>query len=214
MVRVFHKPTLTFHLPGSVHPPLLLIGPGTGVAPFVSFLEHRMEIAKERQKNRGGELISSGVWRGGFELEGDCDLPCEGNEVNRFIHSVLPGPIFLFYGCRNEHDYLFQERLSYFSRHKILTSLSVAFSRPAPPREKQYVTHMLQRKREEISCLIVEENASIYICGDGNHMAKDVQQALKEILTETYPDNPLLQDINSYWNDLRTRRRLLLDIWS
>ncbi|MFX8805340.1 hypothetical protein ABTM67_19200, partial [Acinetobacter baumannii] len=70
-----------------------------------------MEIAKERQKNKGGELISSGVWRGGFELEGEC---CEGNQVNRYIHSVTPGSIHLFYGCRNEHDYLFQERLKYF----------------------------------------------------------------------------------------------------
>lgn len=216
-LRVFRKPTLSFHLPGSVHHPLILIGPGTGVAPFISFLEHRMEIAKERQKNRGGELISSGVWRGGFELEGENDLPCEGNQVNRYIHSVTPGPIYLFYGCRNEHDFLFQEKLSYFSRHKVLTSLSVAFSRPNPASgeaRKEYVQHHLAQRSAELSKLIVEENAFIYICGDGNQMAKDVQQTLKQMLVEAYPQHPQLQDINQYWNELRTRRRLLLDIWS
>jgi hypothetical protein len=27
-VRVFHKPSICFHLPGSVAPPLILLGPG------------------------------------------------------------------------------------------------------------------------------------------------------------------------------------------
>jgi sulfite reductase alpha subunit-like flavoprotein len=207
-IRIFHKPTLTFHLPGSVSHPLILIGPGTGVAPFISFLEHRMEIAKERQKNKGGELISSGVWRGGFELEGDV---CEGNQVNTFICSVKPGPIYLFYGCRDQHDYLFQDKLQHFSKHKILTDFSVAFSR-LPGKGKEYVTHKLVEKKKEIAQLIVEEQASVYICGDGNQMAKDVQTVLREMLTELYPEK--VGDINQYMTDLRTRRRLLLDIWS
>ena len=95
-LRVFLKPSLHFHLPGSVQHPLLLIGPGTGVSPFIGFLEHRSHIEKERKK-RGGEIISTGVWRGGFELD-DTDLPCECNSVENYIHSVLPGHITLYFG--------------------------------------------------------------------------------------------------------------------
>jgi sulfite reductase alpha subunit-like flavoprotein len=227
-IRVFHKPTLTFHLPGSVHYPLLLIGPGTGVAPFLSFLEHRMEIAKERQKHRnGGELISSGVWRGGLELGDlmdscDIDLPCEGNTVTRYINSVhSPGKISLFYGCRNEKDYLFHEKLEdYFVKNKVLTELSVAFSR-MEGKEKQYVTHKLKERKIELGKMIVEESAFIYICGDGTKMAKDVQAILREVLIEYYQEKKgkdgkinVEETVNQYWNELKTRRRLLLDIWS
>lgn len=38
-VRIFHKSSITFKLPGSVAPPLVLIGPGTGVSPFIGFLQ-------------------------------------------------------------------------------------------------------------------------------------------------------------------------------
>lgn len=54
-IDLFLKPTVYFHLPGSVHPPLLLIGPGTGVSPFIGFLEHR--AALEADKKRGGVRI-------------------------------------------------------------------------------------------------------------------------------------------------------------
>eukprot|EP01135_Chromosphaera_perkinsii_P003701 Nk52_evm19s252 gene=Nk52_evmTU19s252 len=44
-VLVFHKKTNDFNLPHSNETPLLLIGPGTGVAPFIGFLRER-QIAK------------------------------------------------------------------------------------------------------------------------------------------------------------------------
>lgn len=40
-VPLFLRPTRDFQLPASHAWPLLLIGPGTGVAPFIGFLQHR-----------------------------------------------------------------------------------------------------------------------------------------------------------------------------
>jgi methionine synthase reductase len=125
--RIFHKPTISFRLPGSVSYPLILIGPGTGVSPFIGFLEHRDILEKERMRS-GGEEICSGVWRGGFELSEE-DLPCESNIVEKYIHSIKPGSIDLFFGCRNDSDYLFKTELESFRKRRILTELKVAMSR-------------------------------------------------------------------------------------
>lgn len=56
-VRLFLKSSVTFKLPGSISPPLILIGPGTGVAPFMGFLQHRAMIEKEKKKE-GKPIIS------------------------------------------------------------------------------------------------------------------------------------------------------------
>ena len=95
-LRVFHKPTISFRLPGSVSHPLILVGPGTGVAPFVGFLKHREHLECERRQ-RAGQQMCTGMWRGGFELD-ECDLPCEGNVVETFINSIAPGPVRLYFG--------------------------------------------------------------------------------------------------------------------
>lgn len=83
-----------------------VIGPGTGVAPFIGFMEHRAVNDKERSQS--GEDTTTGLWRGGFELDEACKLPHEGNAIDNFIQHVNPGPMFLFYGCRNEDDWLFK----------------------------------------------------------------------------------------------------------
>jgi methionine synthase reductase len=209
-VRMFHKVSVNFHLPGSVAHPLILIGPGTGVAPFMGFLEHRQQICTERRRSAGSEDCCMGMWRGGFELE-DNDLPTEcSSYVEAYIHSVEPGPIHLFFGCRDTYDYLFHKELQDYLACHTLTELDVAMSRVGS--EKVYVTHKLRARAGEIARMILDDCAHIYVCGDGNHMAKDVYATIKSIVTNYARISE--EEAESMLQDMKLRRRYIVDIWS
>jgi sulfite reductase alpha subunit-like flavoprotein len=81
--------------------PLLMVGPGTGVVPFIAFAEER-----EHLKVKG-------------------DKVAEGH---------------LFFGCRDkDNDFIYRDYLAAMVDTKVLSSLSLAFSRPKDGSPKQYV---------------------------------------------------------------------------
>ena len=67
-------------------------------------------------------------------------------------------------------------------------------------------------KGVDLAPLILNSNAHIYICGDGNQMAKDVMKALVKILH----DNGDMSEENAlnFLNEMKCRRRLMMDVWS
>lgn len=71
---------------------MTVAGPGTGVSPFIGFLQH-LEALKQQQQRALG-------------------------------HS------FLFFGCRNSREFLFQQQLEHWAKGGVLAGLWVAFSRP------------------------------------------------------------------------------------
>lgn len=213
VLRVFYKPTINFRLPGSVAPPLLLVGPGTGVAPFIGFLEHRRYLESQRtqahSQRSGEDDATMGLWRGAFELQEE-DLQEELDDVEKYIASVPPGPVHLFFGCRNNDDYLFRKQMASFLEDRTLSSLEVAQSRLGT--SKEYVTHRIRSRGAEVADVLLRQGGYVYICGDGNQMAKDVHTALLEVVAE-HTD---LDDKESaeFLADLKVRRRYVLDVWS
>ncbi|RYG96991.1 hypothetical protein EON65_53535 [archaeon] len=206
-LRIFYKPTLCFRPPHNLSTPLIMIGPGTGVAPFISFLAHRyaQELDRRKQSN-SGDCCGEGLWRGGFELE---DLPSERGAVDKYIDSCVPGDVVLFFGCRNEDDFLFKQELALYEREHTLTRLYVAMSRQSD--KKVYVMHKIAEQSAYLCDLIVQQHAQVYICGDGNKMAKDVIAALKDVLMQGGMEK---EGAEGYVTDMQQRKRLLLDIWS
>jgi len=112
---------------------MIMIGPGTGVAPYRAFVEER-------------------------------------------VHTGAKGKTWLFFGTRNASDGFYTEEL-----RPHLTRLDCAFSRDQP--ERVYVQHKMREHAKDLYAWI-EEGAYVYVCGEAQHMAPDVQAALLDILQE------------------------------
>ncbi|XP_041458976.1 methionine synthase reductase-like isoform X2 [Lytechinus variegatus] len=183
-IPIYYRTNQHFHLPSDTSTPLILIGPGTGVAPFVGFLEHRSHMMKEA-------------------VEG----------------SMTFGPVWLFFGCRHkDRDYIYREKLEEFQETGVLSRLCVSFSRDDPVHdesEKQiprYVQDSMRMYKEELTELLLDKGAYVYVCGDAKNMAKNVLETWKEILKEKtgQGDYDMLQLIAK----LREEKRYLEDVWT
>ena len=131
------KTNPNFKLPPASEAKILMIGAGTGVAPFRSFL---------------------------FEREA---LGIKGNS-------------WLFFGEQHfRSDFLYQAEWQQLLASGTLERMSVAFSRDQA--EKIYVQQRLLEAGAEVYQWL-QAGAHVYVCGDMNRMAKDVQQALLEIV--------------------------------
>ena len=187
VLRVFLRPTRDFLLPASPERPVIMIGPGTGVAPFRGFLQHRRA---RLAKDAGGAIaVCKGWWRPGCRFAGSL------REDADFHTPLTLGPAHLFFGNRSpEVDYLYRDDLEGFLSDGALTRLHTAWSRPGPGGEtapdggKLYVQHRLAQAGRTIAELLLlggggaGGGAHLYVCGDGAKMAKDVHSALVALL--------------------------------
>ena len=72
-VRVFVHPSARFGLPANVDAPVIMVGPGTGVAPFRSFLQHR-----KAARHTGRNWLFFGDQRSRFDF-------IYGSEINGYL---------------------------------------------------------------------------------------------------------------------------------
>ena len=87
----------------------------------------------------------------------------------------------LFFGCRSAtKDFIFQSELERFERDGLLTTLHTAFSRDQE--KKVYVQQRIREAGASVARLVLEEGAYVYVCGDGQRMARDVHAALEDVL--------------------------------
>jgi sulfite reductase (NADPH) flavoprotein alpha-component len=89
-------------------------------------------------------------------------------------------PSWLFFGDRHVNcDFLYRSELEDFIRGRELTRLDLAFSRDQ--RDKIYVQQRMLESGRELWAWI-NDGATIYVCGDAERMAKDVDAALQQII--------------------------------
>lgn len=207
-VKIFPKPTADFRLPSSLNTPMILIGPGTGIAPFIGFLEHRQAQIDAKNASKTSNSVTEGTWRGGFEMEEEQADPTPSSGADKKIH----GDIDLYFGCRySDHDWLYKDEMKAFQSSNILSSLELAFSRD-DANKKCYVQDKIEENASRLASMVINDNATIYICGDGNAMAKDVQSGIQRALDSYTSSEAEAKAITI--EALKESGRLLMDIWS
>jgi NADPH-dependent sulfite reductase flavoprotein alpha-component len=138
-VAVYLRPSSNFRPPGDPHTPMIMIGPGTGIAPFRGFLQERRALG----------------------------------------HT---GPNWLFFGeQRAATDYYYRDEIERMRADGFLTELDLAFSRDQ--RDKVYVQHLMRKRGAELWRWL-QDGAQLYVCGNADPMAKDVDRALCEIAAD------------------------------
>ncbi|GBF92178.1 methionine synthase reductase [Raphidocelis subcapitata] len=190
-VAVFLRPSDSFGPPRDVATPIIMVGPGTGVAPFRGFLQQRAADA-------AAAADAAGANAGGAPA----------------------GEAALYFGCRRPgEDYLYRSDLEGFAADGTLSRLRVAFSRLQPGdgaaaadgpaaaaaaggggaaaggaaqngaaaagagvAGKTYVQHLMAEDGAAIAEAVLSRGARVYVCGDGAAMARDVHAALAAAL--------------------------------
>src|SRR5207302_8907274 len=90
------------------------------------------------------------------------------------------GRNWLFFGNpRRQTDFLFEDELTAYCRDGLLTRLDTAFSRDQD--HKVYVQHRLLENAAELWAWL-EDGAHLYVCGDAERMARDVDRGLAYIV--------------------------------
>lgn len=186
----------TFHLPMQQKSrPVILIGPGTGVAPFIGFCQRR-EAWRQRAGGRGS--LSSSA-----SLSGSASLASP-------TASVIGRCYFLF-GCRNEQvDFLYRSELEAWRASDVVTHLGIAFSRDQDA--KVYVQDRLRDVGPEIVHAILRESAHVFVCGDATKMAKDVEATLLLLLEQH--GGLSKAEAAKKMGQLETEHRYLKDVWA
>merc|ERR1719162_1702066 len=150
-LRIFNRSS-SFQLPPSLETPILMIGPGTGIAPMRALLQDRKHQFESESSNNNTSSSSS-----------TCN------------HNIL------YFGCKREDlDYIYRDELEAYRADGTLRELHVAFSRKDPTR-KEYVQHLLLQNGASTYSLLQEQGAYVFVCG-GVKMGHDVTETLKEIL--------------------------------
>ncbi|NXA52056.1 MTRR reductase, partial [Nothocercus julius] len=54
-ISIFARSSCAFHLPADPSIPFMMVGPGTGISPFIGFLQHRQKLREENKDWRFGE---------------------------------------------------------------------------------------------------------------------------------------------------------------
>ena len=165
-LSVFMSPNKNFRVPEQSDASIIMVGPGTGVAPFRAFLQERQATGAS-------------------------------------------GENWLFFGDQTRaDDYIYSDELEAMHGDGLLNRLDLAFSRDQA--DKVYVQHRMVEHGKALFDWL-ERGAHFYVCGDATRMARDVDEALHQVIAEQGGmDEDAARD---YVNAMKKAKRYARDVY-
>lgn len=170
LVTFVRTPASGFQLPEDSNTPIVMVGPGTGIAPLRGFLQARSAMQRE------GKTL---------------------------------GEAHLYFGCRNEADFIFREELEQYEKEGVVT-LHIAFSRKEGT-PKTYVQDLMAQNAEEL-IRILNQGGRLYVCGDGSKMAPEVEATLMKVYQSVHKARE--QEAQKWIEKLQEDGVYAKDVWS
>jgi sulfite reductase (NADPH) flavoprotein alpha-component len=165
-IQVYVEKNDHFKLPKNNDTPIIMIGAGTGIAPFRGFLQERK-------------------------------------------HLNAQGDNWLFFGNPSfENDFLYQLEIQNYYKDKTLKRIDLAFSRDQD--QKIYVQDRIKQQAQDIWQWL-EKGAHLYICGNKDFMAKEVEAELI-CLIEKF-GNKSTEQAHNYLKILKLNKRYQKDVY-
>jgi len=144
----------SFYLPKDPAAPLILVGPGTGIAPLRAFWQQRF-----------------------VELQAIGPHAKSGSGESRH------GRMTLYFGCRNaDVDDIFRDEKREMVERGVLSEVHLALSRERTDKKK-YVQDQLKENSAKIYQELAVEGGHIFVCGDVS-MASDVCSAVEHVMMQ------------------------------
>ncbi|BFZ22709.1 hypothetical protein BsWGS_25748 [Bradybaena similaris] len=159
-IPIFLRTNQHFRPPDDLSKPLIMIGPGTGVAPFIGFLHQRAL----RRSLLTDDQVYGATW---------LFFGCRNKDRDYLFREEMQ---------QFEANGTLSRLCVAFSRDQPATDAIL----PSP----HYVQDLLRSAAEEIVDLLVASEAAVYVCGDAKNMAKDVSAAFEDILQQVRGFSP------------------------
>jgi len=155
-----------FRLPDDPSAPIIMIGVGTGLAPYRGYLQEREAVG-------------------------------------------ATGRNWLFFGeQRRAANFYHQEEFAAYAASGLLTRFETAFSRDQS--QKVYVQHRIREAGRDVWSWL-NDGAYLYLCGDAERMAPDVDAALQGLVEEN--GGMSKEAAAEYVANLRTQKRYRRDVY-
>ena len=186
---------------------LVLVGPGTGIAPMRALVQHH--LMRYSLRTNEGSLPSIILFFGCRRRRKDYLYGDEWESISQGVNpyrreeqlceEAVFGSDLNADSIRGQHQ------------HHLSVLVDTAFSQDQP--DKDYVTHHMVHRGAFLSDMLLQRDCSVFVSGSAKRMPSDVRKTLVGILkTHTYLGTD--DDSGSFLSKLTNSKRYIVEAWS
>lgn len=170
--------------PGEISQPVVLVGPGTGLAPMRAMAHQRLAWARELNVREPGKRLQGDILFFG----------CRGRNADYFF--------------QHEWEDIFRPEAM-----QEYTALSRDKGAEAQQGGGKYVQHQIRKHAEAVFEAVHEREGRIYVCGSSGNMPKAVREAFVEVLVEQGGGKMSREDAEAYLDTMEKDGRYKQETW-